>query len=230
MPQIGAQAPAGRKETWKTKQQAQIARHTAQSRAEVGQRAGRAGNQLWAGRAREGPRSSWWPRVLYTSALGLSRTPRLLHGRPGHRAASGPTFLRWCRVPGGPLPVVCSASSLAMEGVAGPGTQSPKAGSLAFMSPGAPFAAPACSGEQQALRKGPHPRAQTLLPASPATLLPARYLRDGRWGLLWVLLQYSLGGLAVGAPGASWGPWGWGGTPEEAGGSPAPGRLEQGAV
>lgn len=107
------------------------------------------GNQLWAGRGREEALNSlWWPGVplLRTSALGLSPDPA---SPPRQAWAQGSLWANapWV-VPGArqASPAVCSVSSLATEEVAGPGTHSPKTGSLAFPSPEAPStAAPACS-------------------------------------------------------------------------------------
>lgn len=129
-----------------------------------------------------------------------ARTLRLLHGRPGHRAASGPTLPGWCRVPGRPLPR---------------SAQCP------------PWPRRRWQGQERTLPRRAHwPSHPQRHPAQPPQPAPARQALGAP---LRILLPFLWEGWLEGRPGALELHGGWG-TGDESWDPPAPGRLEQGAV
>lgn len=114
-----------------------------------------------------------------------ARTLRLLHGRPGHRAASGPTLPGWCRVPGRPLPRSAQCPPWPRRRWQGQERTLPRRAHWPSHPQRHPAQPPQPAPGTAGIEEGsptPSPDPPPSLRQPPSSL--AGYLRDRRWGLL----------------------------------------------
>lgn len=153
----------------------------------------------------------------------------LPHGRPQHRAASGPALPGWSQGPGGPLPQSTQPSPRPGRKLQGQELALPRLAHWPSCLLGPPARLPQPPPGMAGTEEGP--KRQTLLPVSTCSPSPQQGIPESQApGAPLRVLLVSLRDSLLGSPQGALefhGHWGTGG---ESWGLQAPGRLEQGAV